>query len=161
MSKILILLFSLFFFLNLSGQDMSDTISYNKSNGIYKYLQNGKELRFFDLKKTMKENPEALRYLKYANTNRSFSSFFLGSAVIGAAFSVYRYVETGEPGYLLAGAAIGGIYFVISVPLNGSFKKNTRLAIKAYNNGLNKSAYNSIKLKFGVTSSGVGFVMKF
>ncbi|OQX76655.1 MAG: hypothetical protein B6D61_08500 [Bacteroidetes bacterium 4484_249] len=109
----------------------------------------------------MRYNPEASKYLSDANTNQVFSSVLLGATVILAGSSIYTYVVTRQPFYLVAIAAIGGIYAIVSIPLNNGFKKNIRLAIKAYNNGLKKFTYNDVKLKFGVTNNGIGFVMNF
>lgn len=103
----------------------ADTLAMLKDKGGYRYFQNRKELRFVDMMKVLKQNKEACKYAKYANTNRIFSYIFIGYAVIGTGYSLSRLAETGDMRYLLSGALVSGSYFLISIPLSKGFHKNT------------------------------------
>lgn len=158
MKKSVFALFLLSVFVNMFGQNGSDSIAVvNRLGPVFR--QNGTTLTPNKLLEITKSNQEAFSEMKIAKNNYTAGMIFQlpGGFLIG--YPLGTAVAGGDPNWTLA--AIGAGFVVISIPFISAYNKHAGNAVSIYNKGLRYSTVVRPELKFGITCNGPGFYLRF
>lgn len=157
------LLFLIIMMSAMAGFSQNGEISIEKSAWGTKFYQNGKLLNYKGLQKAVSNNEEALAFAKKAGSNNTAAAFltFPGGFLIG--YPLGQAIGGGQPNWELA--AIGAGLILVSIPLSSAANKNAKKSISIYNASLKDKVILQKKHKaqfnLGLTSNGVGVVMRF
>ncbi|MEN8229418.1 MAG: hypothetical protein ABFS38_14765 [Bacteroidota bacterium] len=138
----------------------SDSILVKQVFGGYKFEQNGKVLNGKALLHAMENDQKAYEIMKKAKTNTDVGNIFgyTGSFLVG--WTLGGMIAGGEPSWTMAGIGAGCLIIGIPLIVNGS--KNTHKAVEIYNSHLGGTAFHQgLKIKVGVTHSGIGLALNF
>lgn len=108
----------------------------------------------------MKDNPQAYRAMRHAKTSNNLSNIFgyIGGFLIG--YPIGYAIGGGEPTWEIAG--LGLIFFGFSIPMMNTAKKEALRAVESYNQEIRKSlGPPPPNVRFGMTSHGPGFILRF
>lgn len=153
--ELFIVLFFLFTVYHAHSQTQNDTISIVRNL----FECNGKILNTNQVLDLMKDNPEALAAMKRAKSNASVASVFayIGGFCIG--YPIGQAIGGAKPAWAMAG--IGAGFILIALPINGSAKENSVMAVRLYNAKIKQSGSYSSSINFGLTSNGLGLICSF
>jgi len=130
-------------------------IEAKKAFGGYKFYQNEKELNLSDLQQLMKNNNEALKYIKNAKTNTAFASIFGFAGGFMFGWPIGTAIGGGEANWSLAGIGVGVLG--LSIPFITGANKNAKQAIELYNSSLKTVHHQKPKTEFSIISNANGF----
>ncbi len=151
----------------ISFAQNSDSLKLGKSNREF-FIKGDQKFRFSEYKKVF-TNPEALNYMKKANTNGTVSQIF---GAIGGAFVGYGLVKeiTRNKTVYYNGVAVkkkesGGWGFVgiglgaigIGIPFALSSGKNLKKAVETQNSGISEPKTASYRLDISGNSIGLTY----
>jgi len=160
MTKILLLLIVLFSTSSLIAQNENTKIQYKKSVfGGYRYFQNSKKLPKWKLKDVLRNNVEAYRQYKDAQSYAILSNAFgiIGGFMIGNTLG--RVIFDREPDWQIG--IIGVSVIIISIPIYSTAIKQERYAVDYYNQSIPYGQNTLNELHFGICENGIGFTFKF
>lgn len=149
-------------FLACSGlalaQELADTVEVQRSFSPV-FRQDGRKLKPRDLLELTKSNPKAYEEMRIAKSNYDASQVFgfIGGFLVG--WPLGTALGGGEPNWTLA--AVGGGVILISLPFSSGFAKHAMKAMSIYNDDLRKSARNPVRMKMGLSVTGIKLEMKF
>mgnify|MGYP000103120094 FL=1 len=156
---LLLVLFTVSIFTS-NAQDSSMKIESKKVFGGYVYKQNDKYLSSQQMLELMKNNAEALKLIKSANTSKTWGMILggAGGALIG--FPIGTAIGGGDAKWELAGA--GAALLLIAIPISKSYNKKSKKAVDMYNSGFSSTA-NQFKPSFNLNIKGnnIGLTMTF
>lgn len=155
MKRLIVILAVLFAGFSVVGQSPADTI-YRQGRF---FVQNDKEVTRKQMVEVMKVNPEACKQMQYARSNYFASNIFgfIGGGFIG--WPLGTLAGDGYPNWTLVG--IGAGFVALSVPFAVSYSKQSKNAIRIYNNGLTQTGLRKINMDVGLANNGIGMKMKF
>lgn len=138
------------------AQTHNDSIEIKKNRS---FSQNGQRLTYSELQRIVSLNPETQNYRDKATINNVAASIL---SLTGGVFVLFPIgVLIAYDKLYIVPVLLGGGMLVASVPFAMATKENMIKAVHIYNSGLTKSNISKTKLKFGLTSSGVGLTLKF
>jgi hypothetical protein len=153
--------FILFIFLLSSQlvlcQDIADTVEVRPSfNAVFK--KNGQKLKPRDLLELTRSNPEAYQEMRIAKSNYDASQVlgYVGGFLVG--WPLGTALGGGKPNWTLA--AVGGGLLLISLPFSSEFSKHAMKSMSIYNNDIKQNSQSSIKMKLGLSPTGIRLEMK-
>ncbi|MGH1518804.1 hypothetical protein [Chryseobacterium sp. JK1] len=170
MRKLLFTLLTSLFCIPASAQ-VSDSLTLGKNNREF-FIKGEQKYKFSEYKKVF-TNPEALGYMKKANTNSTVSQIFaaVGGGFIGFGLAkellrnktVYRngiaYKEKQEGGWGLVGIGLGCVG--IGIPFAISSNKNLKKAIKTQNQPTGTEENKVAFYKLDIRGNGIGLSYNF
>jgi hypothetical protein len=148
-------------------QNTDNWLSYDKGN-VYDMRMNN--LDYSQIKYFMKDNPDALSYIKRAKTFQIIGTSIEGSGVLCFVFVLVignAMISSGEYNdyeYNLFWVlfASGSALFGTGLAINSGYRKNLKTAVSIYNNAhFNRKSVQGYTVKIGLTSGGVGFAVQF
>ena len=160
MIKALLLFIFLFSTLSLTAQNLNTKIQYEKKTfGGYRYFQNAKKLPKSKLKDVLRNNVEAYRQYKEAQSYAILSNVFgfIGGFMIGNSTSRIFSDRRSNLQLVIIGTGI----IVISVPIYSTANRQERYAVDYYNQFIPYSQNTSNELHFGICENGIGLKFKF
>ena len=145
---------------SLFSQTVQDSIEIKKSffGTMYKYKKD--YLTPAKIEKTVKENPEALKEIKYARGNKMFGDIFSIFGGFAVGYPIGTQIGGGKPNWNLA---IGGaVLTAISIPFYIAYTKHADKAVRIYNEGIRQTTQvNKLNFELGYTPDGIGVRVKF
>ncbi len=150
----------IFFFITLGlsssiAQHENDSIVSEDNNYYYK----GKQVYYYDFKNMMSENPQASKSLKIANFYKNAGELFVYTGTYLIGYSIWDIIMKDEHSLTLT--AIGGGILMGAIVCSVAYKNQIQNAVDIYNSGILSDSGNGVKLEFGGTKNGIGFVCKF
>ncbi len=146
---------------SLFSQNAKDSIEIKNSFWGKSYKYNGKYLTPSQIRKTIKDNPEAYKVMGYAGGYKMFSDVFscAGGFLIGYPIGTHLYGKE-KPKWELA--AIGGGLVLIAIPFAIGYSKRVNKAVRIYNEGIRQTTdVKKLNFELGYTPDGIGVRMKF
>lgn len=136
-------------------------IETQKVFGGYKYTQDGNQLSFNDLVKTMESNQEAYDLMKKAKSNNTLASIVggMGGGFLG--WSLGSAIGGGDFNLTIAG--IGAAFIAIGIPISSGVNRKAKQAIDLYNASLSSTSFRETNPEYKLILSGntIGVAMKF
>lgn len=160
MIKSLVLFIILFSVSPLIAQSNIDKIKYKKIIfGEYRYFQNNKRLSNKQLKNILRNNEEAYKQYRDAQSYNVLSNAFgfIGGFMIGN--TIADIVFDKEPDWQIG--IIGASVILISIPIYSTANKQERYAVDYYNQFVPYSQNTLNELHFGICENGMGLKLKF
>ena len=158
MRALSILILIIFVVLTSFGQTETDSITCIKTPRAG-FLRNGKELTFKDIQTITQSVPEAVKEIQIAKSNQGFAVVlsYAGGFLVG--WPIGTFIGGGKPNWKMAGVGLG--MCLLTIPLNRTFIKHTRLAVDAYNASLRNTVAIERTWQIGLSQNGVGVSLKF
>ena len=145
---------------SFSESNTPDSITMKKVFGGYKFYLGDRILNMSNLINTMRPNEQAYYEIKAAQSTYTIASIFSFAGGFLVGWPLGTAIAGGDPNWTLAG--IGAGLIIISIPITQKFIKQTKGAVKTYNQGLQAgSLWNNTELKLSMTSYGAGIILKF
>ena len=142
------------------GQTVSDSISIKKVFGGYQFYQGEQRLNMNQLVNSMKPNDLAYKLIKSAKSSYSMAMIFSYAGGFMVGWPLGKAIGGGKPSWAIAGIGIG--LFIIAIPINQSFNKKAKQAVKTFNGGLQTSSFwDKSELKLSMTGNGIGLTLNF
>lgn len=155
----------------ISFAQNSDSLKLGKSNREF-FIKGDKKFKFSEYKKVF-TNPEALSYMKKANTNSTVSQIFgaVGGGLIG--FGLVKEVtrnktvyyngvaikEKDKGGWALIGAGLGAIG--IGIPFALSAQKNLKKAVDTQNQNPGTDERKATSYRLDINGNSIGLTYNF
>ncbi|MEZ5070469.1 MAG: hypothetical protein R2751_05755 [Bacteroidales bacterium] len=147
-------------FCSTFGQSPVDSLSMKKAFGGYQFFQGEQRLTMGQLVEAMKPNEQAYQEIKAAQSTYTMAMIcsFAGGFMVG--WPIGTALGGGDPNWTLAG--IGAGLFVVSIPINQSAMKKTKLAVDTFNGGLRTSTFRErSELQLTMSGQGIGLSLRF
>jgi hypothetical protein len=158
--KFIILSIGILLLIPAFSQNKTDTISYQKTFGGYKFFHNNQVLKPGHMVGLMRSDVEAFAYMKKA---RTFNHIVKVLGYTGGLLVVWTFgtaISGADPNWAIANVGAGLI--LLAFPLHMLYNKYSLSAIRIYNSNLKDlSSCPDYDLKFGLNSGGVGLTMRF
>ncbi|SIS35833.1 hypothetical protein SAMN05421639_103464 [Chryseobacterium shigense] len=162
--------FMAFFFISTSAQ-VSDSLKLGKNNHEF-FIKGDKKFKFSEYKKVF-TNPEALGYMKKANTNGTLAQIFgaIGGSFVGFGLGreIFRtkttyqngvaYKKKDKGGWGLVGIGLGAIG--IGIPFAISSGKNMKKAINTQNQAAGTEEPKTTSYKLDLSGNSIGLTYSF
>ncbi|SDI47008.1 hypothetical protein SAMN05421846_10862 [Chryseobacterium taeanense] len=155
----------------ISFAQNSDSLKLGKSNREF-FIKGDQKFKFSEYKKVF-TNPEALSYMKKANTNSTVSQIFgaVGGGLIG--FGLVKEVtrnktvyyngvaikEKDKGGWALIGAGLGAIG--IGIPFALSAQKNLKKAVDTQNQNPGTDETKATSYRIDISGNSIGLTYNF
>lgn len=159
-TKLLTILFA--FCMQTAYSQLADSIFWE--TGIsYKFTQNGKYLSAQEVKRQLKDYPEALNSFESARSNKTFSQIMGGLGIAGIIYTAYSLFPEGMDtkwGIVAGSAAFIGF----SIPIYLSADKQMCGALEDYNQKISQTSYNQKprqQFKLVYNANGLGLKLIF
>jgi hypothetical protein len=141
------------------GKNSCSFVETKKSGLGYQYYCNGKLLTLIELTDILKNNDKANSKFNEAKSSSSFGSILAGAGGAFIGYPVGTALAGGKANWVLAG--IGAGLIIIAIPIVQSAEKQCKEAVDIYNQGTGNTSMIKKELKFGLTTNGLGFCMRF
>ncbi|MCU0378749.1 MAG: hypothetical protein MUC78_10875 [Bacteroidales bacterium] len=145
-------------FLNLSGQNLQDSITVKKKI-ITVFLQNNVLLTPRQLFEIIESDPATHEELKPAKINYHLGNVFAFSGASLICWSLIGATVYGDPNWTLIGVGAG--LCAVSVPFSIGYTRYMKNAIMIFNGGLEFSYEKNIYVTFTLAYNGVGVQIYF
>lgn len=134
-------------------------IEMKKVIGGYKYLSNGKTLKFKELENILQSNELAYSQIKSSKSSRTIATILGAAGGFMIGWPIGTAIGGGDANWTLA--AIGAGAAAASIPFSISANKKIKTSVHTYNSGYNTSSLNKTELNLQISGSGVGLALKF
>lgn len=126
----------------------------------YKFVQDGKQLKWKELETITSSNRDAYELVRKANTHRKISGVaaFIGGLLIGIPIGQQN-ANLVEPNWTLA--YIGGGISAIGIPFSFSSFNKVNRGVDTYNLGLKSATKFEPELKTISNRNGIGLALQF
>jgi hypothetical protein len=153
--KIFILGLILSFSFNVLAQTPNDTILLQRKS----YVFRGQVLTPNDMLQLMKDNPSAYQLMKQAknNNNAVLALSTIGGVFVG--FPLGQALGGGKPDWALA--AVGGGFWLLSIPFGVAYREKSKVAVQLYNNGQKTVGLIKREWQFNFAPNGLSLALKF
>lgn len=145
-------------FLNLTGQNLQDSITVKKKI-ITVFQQNNVLLTPRQLFEILESDPATHAELKPAKLNYHFGNVFAFSGASLICWSLIVATVSGDPDWTLIG--IGAGLCAIAVPFSIGFVRHTKDAVLIYNRSLGFSTETNASIAITLATRGVGVRINF